>query len=304
MDFIDSHKTKGKTAIACIGTMQNMTDFSSLCINTDTIITAISSNKEPQPILLQILLKFVSIVNNPDWVCWSKSVGAMPNLHWYCHTFLERIFNYFADFATDFGNGNIMSESRPIAKLNTKALVGALTVKKAFVIKSISTKPPCSPSTFLRASLRSTTSVLGIKLKSVAGLWEANRDPISSLVRAGETSTTLPLLLMQPTTPILPIVRSRRSLRDAQRPTQPPRRGRIWVCFISRIHLSTHPMFFQKSCLGRFAQISPARVRSAAMLHATLSIPGSHLSSNAKLPLQSLTILTKLTLVGLMNTIL
>jgi hypothetical protein len=45
---------------------------------------------------------------------------------------LERIFNCFADFATDFGNGNIMSESRPIAELNTKALVGALTVMREF----------------------------------------------------------------------------------------------------------------------------------------------------------------------------
>ncbi len=132
MDFADSHKTKGKTANACIRTMQNMTDFSSLCINMDTIITAICSNEEPQPILWQILLKFISIVNNPEWVRWSECVGAMPNLHWYCYTFLERIFNCFADFATDFGNGNIMSKSRLITELNTKALVGALTVMKAF----------------------------------------------------------------------------------------------------------------------------------------------------------------------------
>jgi hypothetical protein len=128
MDFADSHKTKGKTAIARIGTMQNMMDFSSLCINMDTIITNIRSNEEPQPILRQILLKFISIINNSDWVHWSESIGAMPNLHWYCYSFLERIFNCFADFATDFGNGNIMSESRPIVELNTKALVGALTV--------------------------------------------------------------------------------------------------------------------------------------------------------------------------------
>jgi hypothetical protein len=32
MDFADSHKTKGRTTIACIGTMQSMVDFSSLCI--------------------------------------------------------------------------------------------------------------------------------------------------------------------------------------------------------------------------------------------------------------------------------
>ncbi len=66
MDFSNSHKTKGKTAIARIGTMHSMVDFSSLCINMDTIITAISSYDEPQPILCQILLNFVAIVNNPD----------------------------------------------------------------------------------------------------------------------------------------------------------------------------------------------------------------------------------------------
>ncbi len=75
MGFTNSHKTKGKTALACIKTMQNMMDFSSLCINMDTIITAICSNNEPQPILWQILLKFVSIVNYPEWVRWSESVG-------------------------------------------------------------------------------------------------------------------------------------------------------------------------------------------------------------------------------------
>jgi hypothetical protein len=57
MDFADSHKTKGKTVVALIGTIQNMPDFS-LCINMDTIITTICSNEEPQPILWQILLIF------------------------------------------------------------------------------------------------------------------------------------------------------------------------------------------------------------------------------------------------------
>jgi hypothetical protein len=47
MDFADSHKTKGNTVIACISTMQSMVDFSSLCINMDTIITAICSNDGP-----------------------------------------------------------------------------------------------------------------------------------------------------------------------------------------------------------------------------------------------------------------
>ncbi len=51
MDFTNSNKTKGKTVIACIGTMQSMVDFSSLCINMDTVIIAICSNNGPQPII-------------------------------------------------------------------------------------------------------------------------------------------------------------------------------------------------------------------------------------------------------------
>ncbi len=98
MDFADSHETKGKTAITRIGSMQNMADFSSLCINMDTIITAICSNKEPQPILCQILLNFVSIINNPEWVRWSESIGAMPNLHWYCCTFFGAHFQLLHRF--------------------------------------------------------------------------------------------------------------------------------------------------------------------------------------------------------------
>jgi hypothetical protein len=113
MNFADSHKTKGKTVIACIGTMQSMVDFSSLCINMDMIINAICSNNWPQPIFHQILLNFVAIVNNPDWVRWSDNVGSMPLLHWYCYSFLEQIFNCFANFATDFWKWYYHDRSSP-----------------------------------------------------------------------------------------------------------------------------------------------------------------------------------------------
>jgi hypothetical protein len=91
MDFANSHKTKGKTAIACIGSMHSMVEFSSLCINMDTIITDICSNDEPQQILCQILLNFAPIINNPDWVCWSDNIGLMNLLHSYCYSFLKQI---------------------------------------------------------------------------------------------------------------------------------------------------------------------------------------------------------------------
>jgi hypothetical protein len=156
MDFIDSHKTKGKTAIARIGTMQSMVDFSSLCINMDTIITAICSNNGPQLILCQILLNFVTIFDNPDWVHWSDNVGLKPLLHWYCYSFLEQIFNCFANFANDFGKCNIMTEARPITELNMIALKSALMVLKTFCSqinlhqatmcwKRTQLQPSCSP---------------------------------------------------------------------------------------------------------------------------------------------------------------
>ena len=169
MDFADTHMTKEKTAITRIGSMKNLTDFSSLCINMDTIIAAICSNKEPLPILCQILLNFVSIINNTEWVYWSKSVGSMPNLHWYCYTFLERIFSCFTDFVTDFGNGNIMSESRLIAELNTKALVGALTVMKAFCNQINLHQATMLPIVISQRSLPPTTLDLETTLNPVAG---------------------------------------------------------------------------------------------------------------------------------------
>jgi hypothetical protein len=56
----------------------------------------------------------------------------MPSLHWHVYSFLKHIFNLFAKFATDFGNINVMTGLRPLAELNTKPLVTALTVLKAF----------------------------------------------------------------------------------------------------------------------------------------------------------------------------
>jgi hypothetical protein len=58
--------------------------------------------------------------------------GCMPSLHWHVFSFLERIFNLFAKFATDFGNVNVMTGLRPLAELNTKPLVKTLIVLKAF----------------------------------------------------------------------------------------------------------------------------------------------------------------------------
>ena len=56
MDIADAHKSKIYVAITRIGTMVDMTNFSSLCINYDTIISAIVDSTGPQPLYCQILL--------------------------------------------------------------------------------------------------------------------------------------------------------------------------------------------------------------------------------------------------------
>ena len=80
-----------------------MTDFSSFCINCDTIISAIVDSSGPQPLYQQILLKFVNLMNNPDYDAWyTANKASMPHLHWHMYSSLERIFNHLAKFATDF----------------------------------------------------------------------------------------------------------------------------------------------------------------------------------------------------------
>jgi hypothetical protein len=133
MDIVDAYKSRTNVAITRIGTMVDMTHFSSFCINCNTIISAIVGSIGPQPLYCQILLKFIHLMNNPDFDAWYVATkGSMPSLHWHVYSFLERIFNLFAKFATDFGNVNTMTRLHPLAELNTKPLVKALTVLKAF----------------------------------------------------------------------------------------------------------------------------------------------------------------------------
>jgi hypothetical protein len=66
MDVLDNHKTKTSTSIACISMMQDMADFTSLCVNSDTVSMAMFSPKGPQPLNLQFLMMFITTVNNRD----------------------------------------------------------------------------------------------------------------------------------------------------------------------------------------------------------------------------------------------
>ena len=113
--------------------MTNMADLSSLCINIDTVAGAIISADGPQPLWRKILMKFIELLNNLDFDTWYGFTGdAMPQLHWHIYTFLERIFNHFAMFATNFNNVNVISKERPITELDKRPLIKAMLVLKTF----------------------------------------------------------------------------------------------------------------------------------------------------------------------------
>jgi hypothetical protein len=133
MDVLDAHKSKAKTSITRIGTMVSVVNFSSLCINMDLIITAITTADSPPPILCQFLMKFIRIINSTEWARWYNAPHVhMPVLHWHCYSFLKRVFNHMANFATNFGNVNVASEDQPLLELNTQPLIHAITTMRAF----------------------------------------------------------------------------------------------------------------------------------------------------------------------------
>jgi hypothetical protein len=154
MDIADAHKLKTSIAITRIGTMVDMTNFSSLCINCDTIISAIVGSIGPQPLYCQILLKFIHLLKNPYFDAWyAATKGSMPSLHWHIYSFLKCIFHLSAKFSTDFCNVNVMTGLRPLAELNTKPLVKALMVLKAFKDQLTLAQSTNSPIPILAATI-------------------------------------------------------------------------------------------------------------------------------------------------------
>jgi hypothetical protein len=141
MDVLDSHKSKTATSIARIGMMQDVEDFTSLCVNSDTVMMGMFST-------------FVKTVNSIDWVDWfAKNGGNMPDLHWHLYIFPKRIFNLLADFLKNFTNINIVTMGRPISELDTTSLTKALKVMKAFITQVDLAQSTNVPVVFGRGSI-------------------------------------------------------------------------------------------------------------------------------------------------------
>jgi hypothetical protein len=199
MDIANAHKSKTNIAITRIGTMVDMTGFSSLCINCDTIISAILDSTKPQPLYCQILLKFVNLLNNPDLDAWyTATKGSMPSLHWHVNSFLKCIFNLFAKFATDFDNVNVMTGLHPLAELNTKPLVKALMVLKAFkdqltLVQSTNSPIPILAATISKFSTRSPGTNSNVGTPAPA--------PVSASALPENTQNQRPNVKRDPSTP-------------------------------------------------------------------------------------------------------
>jgi hypothetical protein len=132
-DVLNAHKSKAKTSITQIGIMVSIVNVSSLCINMDSIIMGITTADSPPPILHQFLMKFIRIINSTELARWYDVTHPhMPLLHWHCYSFLERVFDHIANFATNFGNMNVASENQTISELNIQPLIHAITTMTVF----------------------------------------------------------------------------------------------------------------------------------------------------------------------------
>jgi hypothetical protein len=111
-----------------------MQDITSLCINICAVISAITSDKGPEPILRQVLSTISQITINQDWDKWMESCGAqMPYLHFHFYSFIDRIWALLAQGATDFNNTNVVMGNRPINNLNLTHHSKAIHVLKALL---------------------------------------------------------------------------------------------------------------------------------------------------------------------------
>jgi hypothetical protein len=134
LDVLETHRKKTATTISCIGTLLSVRDVTSLCININTIILAVTSSTSPQPIIYQLLAKIIDLTVNCDYGEWADQCGSsMTNLHLKLFSYIDMMWVNIARAASDFRNVNVITELQPIAKIDMSNYVRAVTVIKALV---------------------------------------------------------------------------------------------------------------------------------------------------------------------------
>jgi hypothetical protein len=134
MGIIDAHKTKASTANAGIGSILDMRDVTSLCINLMSVLHAFTSDTGPELILYQYLAKNVDLTINRVWDEWKEACGSeMPHIHLHIISFIKKIWSHVAGGEMDFNNTNVVTESRRIGELNLTHVTKAAQVMKGVV---------------------------------------------------------------------------------------------------------------------------------------------------------------------------
>ena len=125
---------KSSTSITRIGQVTSMRNNTLLCINICAVISAITSDKEPKPILRQVLSTIAQLTINRDWEKWMESCGTqMPNPHFHFYSFIDRIWALLAQGATNANNTNVVMGNFPITDLNLTHHTKAIHVLKALL---------------------------------------------------------------------------------------------------------------------------------------------------------------------------
>jgi hypothetical protein len=133
---LEMHRKKAATTISCIGTLVSVRDVTSLCININTIILAVTSSSSPHPIIYQLFEKIIEITVNSDYGEWADQCGSsMTHLHLKIFSYIDMMSVNIARAASDFRNVNVITEQQPIANIDMSNYVREVTVIKALVSK-------------------------------------------------------------------------------------------------------------------------------------------------------------------------
>jgi hypothetical protein len=134
MDVPDGQRSKVVSTIKRVGKVTSMKDLTSLLININTVIMIVTSSECPKPLLYQVFAKIITLTIDNNWDDWMiQCGGSIPNVHLLLLSYIDRIFICFATFCTDINNINVVTENRPLDKLDASELGKASTVLLALL---------------------------------------------------------------------------------------------------------------------------------------------------------------------------
>ena len=92
-----------------MGKMKSMQDITLLRINVYAVISAITTNLVPEPILKMIMSAIIQLTINCNWDEWMETCRAsMPHLHFPFYSFIKRMWDLLTKGATEFKNINVV----------------------------------------------------------------------------------------------------------------------------------------------------------------------------------------------------